>query len=47
MAKHKKISHFDYFFIQYLAIYNNEHLLNTIKNGHSRFKILPNMKETL
>ena len=33
--------------IQYLAIYNNEHLPNTIKNGHSRFKILPNMKETL
>ena len=33
--------------VQYLAIYNNEHLPNTMKNGQSRFKILPNMKGTL
>ena len=31
---------------QYLAIYNNEHLPNTMKNGQSSFKIAPNMKET-
>ena len=34
-------------YIQPLSIYNNEHLANTIKIGQSRFKILPNMKETL
>ena len=35
------------FLFQYLAIYNTEHLPYTMKNGQSRFNILPNMKETL
>ena len=33
--------------IQYLAIYSNEHLPQYRKNAQTRFKILPNMKETL
>ena len=33
--------------IQYLAIYNNEHLVQYHKNGQSRFTTLPNMKGTL
>ena len=39
-----------WFFIsvtRYLAIYNNEHLVQYHKNGQSRLTILPNMKETL
>ena len=33
--------------IQYLAVYNNEHLFQYHKNGQSRFTILPNIKGPL
>ena len=34
----------DNFFIQYLVIYNNEHLPKAIKVDPSRFKLLPSIK---
>ena len=37
----------DILFIQYLAVYNNENLPNSIIIGPSRFKILPSTKLTL